>query len=189
MEKKEYLTLKETAAYLRVHPITVRRWALAGEIPCFKVGKQWRFSASKIAEWAGENEADEGMGEILVVDDEEDIREVCRRCFENFGCSVREAGNGREALAMMESHLPDLVLLDLRMPIMDGPTTLARIRKQWPQIPVTIITAYGDTQLMERALEFAPFTVVKKPFTLDKLLQGVQMNYLYAKIVGGDGKA
>jgi excisionase family DNA binding protein len=188
MEKDKYLTLKETAAYLRVHPITVRRWALAGEIPCFKIGKQWRFSAGKIAEWAGENDTDQSMGEILVVDDEESIRQICRRYFENYGCRVREARDGREALTMMESHPPDLVLLDLRMPVMDGPATLARIRKRWPNIPVTIITAYGDTQLMERALEHTPFTVVKKPFTLGKLLEGVQLNYLYRKVGAGGGE-
>ena len=188
MEKDKYLTLKETAAYLRVHPITVRRWALAGEIPCFKVGKQWRFSAGKIAEWAGENDDDQRMGEILVVDDEESIREICRRYFENYGCRVRMAQDGGEALTMIESHLPDLILLDLRMPVMDGPDTLAEIRKRWPDIPVTIITAHGDTELMERALEHAPFTVVKKPFTLDKLLEGVQLNYLYRKVgIGGKG--
>lgn len=187
MEKDKYLTLKETANFLRVHPITIRRWALDGRIPCFKVGKQWRFSAVKLTEWSGEKDADRRVGDIMVVDDEESIREICRRYFEKVGCRVRVARDGREAICLMESHLPDLLLLDLRMPVMDGPSTLAEVRKRWPQIPVTIITAYGDSKLMERAIKHTPFTVVRKPFTFDQLVEGVQLNYLNLKFGGWGG--
>ncbi|MDP8247289.1 MAG: response regulator [Candidatus Tritonobacter lacicola] len=182
MEEDRFLTLKETAEYLRVHPMTVRRWALAGRMPCFKVGRQWRFSLKKLAEWTDESSPDQGIGEILIVDDEENIRDMCRRYFEGVGCRVRVAADGREALARIEENVPDILLLDLRMPGMDGPATLGEVRKRWPEIPVTIITAYGESALMERALDYTPFTVVKKPFTFEKLLQAVQVGLLSRQV-------
>lgn len=182
MKDDRFLTLKETAEYLRVHPMTVRRWALAGRMPCFKIGRQWRFSMKKLAEWTGKSGSDRRSGDILVVDDEESIRAMCRRYFEGVGCRVREARDGREALALIEEKVPDLLLLDLRMPGMDGPATLGEVRKRWPEIPVTIVTAYGESDLMERALEHAPFTVVKKPFTFETLLHVVQVGLLSRQV-------
>ena len=119
---------------------------------------------------------------VLVLDDEENIRDMCRRYFEGVGCRVRVAADGREALARIEENVPDILLLDFWMPGMDGPATLGEVRKRWPEIPVTIITAYGESALMERALDYTPFTVVKKPFTFEKLLQAVQVGLLSRQV-------
>jgi len=97
MGNEQFLTLKETAEYFRVQPLTVRRWVLAGKIPAIKVEGQWRFIPQEIANWAkqGSNQPEEWR--ILIVDDDEQIRPAWRRVMESEGYIVREARNGREA--------------------------------------------------------------------------------------------
>ncbi len=115
-----------------------------------------------------------GNGRVLVVDDEERICSFCRRELEEAGYLVREARDGRAALEINRKTAADLVLLDLAMDGMDGSETLRELRKEWPDLPVIIITAYGDSELMLRALEYSPFMVLNKPFTREQLLSVVK---------------
>ena len=80
---------------------------------------------------------------ILVVDDDAGVRQLLRRTLEAEGYSVGEAENGRAALALLESGLPGVILLDLMMPEMDGfgVVSALRAREAWHGIPVVIITA------------------------------------------------
>jgi DNA-binding response OmpR family regulator len=84
------------------------------------------------------------MKKILVVDDEENIRELYRDELVEEGYRVEMAENGLQALAKVESFRPDLVTLDVMMPGMDGIEVLRRIREKNPSIPVLLLTAFGE---------------------------------------------
>lgn len=174
MRNDEYITLKETAEYFRVQPLTVRRWALAGKIPCDKVGGQWRFSLKKIVEWAERGSGTRKTSDILLVDDDDQIRPIWRRILEAEGYAVREARNGEEALSRFKEFPPDIMTLDLDMPVMNGPDTLNIVRQWRPDLPVIIATAFGESELMERALEYSPFTVLSKPCSKVDLVKAVK---------------
>ncbi len=93
--------------------------------------------------FSGASESPSKTPSILVVEDDVDSREILRVILNKAGCGVLEAGNGIEALASLKEALPDLILLDLMMPEMDGFEFLAAIREHeaWHDIPVVIITA------------------------------------------------
>lgn len=174
MDREQYLTLKETAEFFRVQPLTVRRWVLAGKIPAIKVQGQWRFSPREINNWArkGSNQPEEWR--ILIVDDDDQIRPAWRRVLEREGYIVREAQNGREALDRINDNPPDIMLLDLDMPVMNGPETLNIVRQRYPDLAVIVITAFGNSNLMEEAMPHAPFTVLNKPCLPNAVLKAVK---------------
>ena len=86
----------------------------------------------------------ETMKKILVVDDEESIRELYRADLSDEGYEVELAVNGRQALVLLESFLPDLVTLDIKLPDIDGIEVLRRIREKNATIPVVLLTAFGE---------------------------------------------
>ena len=85
---------------------------------------------------------------ILVVDDEANIRTSVRMCLEGAGYVVRQASNGSEAMEQITRHPPDLMLLDLAMPVMDGMTVLTEMRSLWASFPtrVVVVTAHGSVK-------------------------------------------
>lgn len=92
---------------------------------------------------------------VVVVDDHLVVREGLRMMLELAGegfTLVGDAADGAAALRLVEERQPDVVLMDLRMPGMDGLETIARIRKDWPQIAVVILTTYNEDDLMVRGL-------------------------------------
>jgi CheY-like chemotaxis protein len=106
---------------------------------------------------------------ILYVDDEDDIREVAVMSLQiDAGLEVRAAGSGAEALALLEqgSWRPDLLLLDVMMPEMDGPTLLQEVwARQGPErTPVVFITARAQPQDRERLMALGALQVIAKPF-------------------------
>src|SRR3954469_22699910 len=80
---------------------------------------------------------------VLIVDDDDAVRGVFRRVLERAGWTVLEAANGSAGLALCRAHEPGLVLLDLRMPEMDGLEVLTRIVSEHPETPVIMITGQG----------------------------------------------
>ena len=88
------------------------------------------------------------MSTILIVDDEQIIRQLFQKVLEQDGHDVVTADNGQEALAAMQLHAPDLVLLDLNMPVMDGLSFLRLMRRNenWKDTPVVILSALADRQ-------------------------------------------
>lgn len=104
---------------------------------------------------------------ILYVDDEPDIREIAEMALElDPDLEVRSVGSGPEALEIAIDWRPDLILLDVMMPGMDGPTTLStlRVRKDTAAIPVVFITARTQAQEKERFLSLGAAGVISKPF-------------------------
>ena len=105
-----------------------------------------------------------GLGRILIVDDELSVREVLSEYFVEQGYSVESAGDGEEALALVQRVTPDLVLLDVRMPRMDGVETLRRIRGIAPEVSVIMVTANEDVGLARETLKLGALDYVAKPF-------------------------
>jgi two-component system, cell cycle sensor histidine kinase and response regulator CckA len=114
-----------------------------------------------------------GSGElILVVDDEEAIREITKGTLETFGYKVLTAGDGTEAVALYAANRDDIkiVLTDMMMPFMDGPATIRALQKLNPQVK---IIAAGGLAANEKAAEAASAgvkTFLAKPYTAEKLL-------------------
>jgi DNA-binding NtrC family response regulator len=113
------------------------------------------------------------MAKILVVDDEQDIRETLKDILEKEGYGVEMAGSGDEAISMFSSVKPDLVLMDVRMPGMNGVDLLKKLRQMNAEVPVAMITAYEDVALAEEALGLGAYDYIKKPFDLDYLRESV----------------
>ena len=115
------------------------------------------------------------MSRVLVVDDEPDIRLLMRVTLQTAGHTVLEAGDGQAALESIRSDSFDLVLLDLRMPIVDGWAVLASLSEEGrtPDLPVIAISAHADPEMMQRALECGCRAYLSKPFKPDALRQVV----------------
>ena len=111
---------------------------------------------------------------LLIVDDDPAMREILGTILERAEFDVSTAEDGHAALAQIRRQIPDVVLMDLEMPGMDGPTTLQEIRREWGELPVILHTGHVDGPLLSRALEWSPFTVLAKPCPMDRLVQTVR---------------
>jgi CheY-like chemotaxis protein len=110
-----------------------------------------------------------GLTALLVVDDEQGMRDTLADILEERHFSVAQAANGEEALSMVGQHRFDLVLMDVRMPVMDGVTALEHIAAQEPHPPVILMTAYAQSSELNRAAGQAA-AIVHKPLDLPALL-------------------
>ncbi len=111
---------------------------------------------------------------ILVVDDEDEIRESVREILSDEGYRVIEASNGAKALQLIREEHPRLVLLDIWMPQMDGIVLLKEIKKQEPAINVIMISGHGNIHTAVTATKFGAFDFLEKPLSLDGLLLTVR---------------
>ena len=110
--------------------------------------------------------------DILVVEDEDNIREVVGRYLEREGFSVREAADGYAALDAIEQQEPDLIVMDLMLPGIDG-LTLTRQVQQKSGIPIIILTARGDTSDRIRGLDWGADDYLPKPFSPRELVSRI----------------
>lgn len=113
------------------------------------------------------------LGRILVVDDDENICELINMYLNSGGYETKKCHNGREACAIFEDFKPELVLLDIMLPGMDGIEVLKNIRKN-SEIPVIMLTAKGDTFDKVLALELGADDYIVKPFEPKELLARVK---------------
>jgi len=107
---------------------------------------------------------------ILVVDDDEVVRLSHRRSLANAHCNVETAWNGIEALQAMEQRPFDVVLLDLRMPGMDGMTVLKTIKEKWPDCEVVVITGYPTLETAKEAVRLGACGYLAKPVGPDEVI-------------------
>lgn len=115
------------------------------------------------------------LGKVLVVDDELEVRELLREFLSGRGYEALMAGSGMEALDAVEAEKPDLVLLDVAMPEMDGVEVLKRLAMMDPPVPVIMVTANTDLSLTSRLLAMGAVDYIPKPFDLDYLDQAVSI--------------
>ncbi len=112
---------------------------------------------------------------VLVVDDDCEVREALCLLLGDAGFDVETAAEGREALRLMGQKRPDLVVLDLMMVGLDGPSTLKEIRRRLGPIPVIVHTGFSSSApLMKRALESSPFTLLAKPCLPNVIVETVR---------------
>ena len=117
--------------------------------------------------------ASEGSGRILVVDDDALIRETLATALGDEGYAVRVAPDGRAALSALGTWRPDVIVLDLMMPVMDGVAFRAAQRSvaETAQIPVIVLSAAHEVQ--SRAASLDPAAIFAKPFDLGALLDAI----------------
>ena len=169
----ELMTLEEVANYLRVTEKTIYRLLDKRAIPATRVSHLWRFDKTYIDNWL--NQSSIGVdARILVVDDDDTICSLFKDTLESEGYKVTTANDSREALKLVTKGDYTLLFLDLKMPEMDGAELLRQIRESKPEMPVTIITRYPESDLMMKALDYGPLGVMKKPFKASDVLTNVR---------------
>ncbi len=109
---------------------------------------------------------------VLIVDDEPEIRATVSAMLEIEGYDVDEAANGADALLALERRVPDLVLLDMRMPVLDGWGFARELRRRGHATPIVVMTAARDAARW--ASEVAASSFVAKPFGFDDLIGAVE---------------
>lgn len=174
VDSTDVFDASEAADYLKINVQTVRRLARDREIPAFRVGGSWRFRRSWLERWAeAQHTTTSRSAHVVAVDDEEVVLGFVQRTLADDNCAVSVATNGPDALELMGRRAPDLVILDLVMPGMGGPTLLGHVREKYGTVPVIILTAYPESEAMERAMEYSPITLLAKPPRLQQFLDAV----------------
>ena len=107
---------------------------------------------------------------ILVVDDEESICQSLRGILSDEGYEVRSVGSAEEALKAVEDDLPDLVLLDIWLPGMDGLEALKILKADYPQVPVIMMSGHGTIETAVKATKLGAFDFIEKPISLEKVV-------------------
>ena len=109
------------------------------------------------------------MAKILIVDDEEGMRWALSRIVREEGYEALTAGNGKESLKMVAEEEPDLVFMDIKMPVMNGLDALERIRRTNKEIVVVVLTAYDDAKFISRAIGLGAYDYLVKSIDIDKV--------------------
>jgi two-component system chemotaxis response regulator CheY len=111
-------------------------------------------------------------GKILLVDDEPHIRKFVGLLLKQLGSpTIIEAANGQEALALYQQERPDLVLLDVNMPGLDGLATLRKLRELDPEVVVIMLTSLANRQVVEGAADLGACLYIRKDTPKDEMLK------------------
>jgi len=114
---------------------------------------------------------------VLLVDDELEFLETLVKRLKKRNLCVQGAKSGEEALQMLKSEQPDVVLLDVKMPGMDGIETLRQIKKLYPLVEVIMLTGHASMEVAIEGMELGAFDYLMKPMNIDELLYKLQDAY------------
>jgi DNA-binding NtrC family response regulator len=109
------------------------------------------------------------MEKILIIDDDSDIQLVLSDIIKSEGYEVITAYNGEKALEKIREHSPDLVLLDIKLPGMDGMKVLEEIKKTNKSLIVIMLTGYGEIKDAVQAMKMGAFNYITKPFENEEI--------------------
>jgi excisionase family DNA binding protein len=171
----DWLTLGQAAKYLGVAQSTIRKWSDQGRVPAFYTpGGHRRYrrgDLERFLERSGPAGRSAGGPTVLIVDDDAGTRALVRASLEVEGFDVREAESATEGLSVLEQDPPDLILLDVMMPQMDGWEMLRRVQEQHGgAIPVVMFSGQVDENAAGDAAERGASAFVGKPFDPQQLL-------------------
>lgn len=110
------------------------------------------------------------MDTVLIVDDERVIRNGCKRAFDAEGFRVLTAANGREALEVLSSTRVDVMLCDLKMPVMGAVDVMKEVSSLYPDLPIIIITGQGTVGNAIESIKAGAYDFVTKPFRIEDLV-------------------
>jgi len=105
-------------------------------------------------------------GKILIVDDQKGVRRLLEELFKKEGWDVKVASDGQEAISLVKEKLPDIILMDVKMPNMNGLEASQVILQAHSQIPIIMMTAYGEIEVVMKALEAGVRKCITKPFDI-----------------------
>jgi excisionase family DNA binding protein len=169
----DWLTLGQAAKYLGVAQSTIRKWSDGGRLPAFYTpGGHRRFRRGDLDAFLSGSRGAPVAGSplVLVVDDDERLREYIRVNLEMDGYAVREAANADEGLAVLEDEPPDLILLDVMMPEVDGFEMLRRMQERHGVGAIPVIMFSGKVNDAAAAAERGANTFIGKPFDPQQLI-------------------
>ena len=173
----DWLTLGQAAKYLGVAQSTIRKWSEQGRVPAFYTpGGHRRYRRPDLDNFlnrSGPGGSTQQGPVVLIVDDDERVREYLRVNLEMEGYAVREAGNAEEGLGVLEEVSPDLILLDVMMPEVDGWEMLRRVQERHGvgAIPVVMFSGKVNEQSAQEATARGAQGFVGKPFDPQQLIE------------------
>jgi excisionase family DNA binding protein len=177
----EWLTLGQAARFLGVAQSTIRKWSDQARVPAFYTpGGHRRYRRADLEAFldrSGPGGKPKSGPLILLVDDDEKVRELVRVNLEFEGYTVREAGSADEGLRAIDEAKPDLILLDVMMPHVDGWEMLRRVQAQYGAgaIPVVMFSGKVDEQAQALAASSGARGFVGKPFDLQHLIEQTKL--------------
>jgi excisionase family DNA binding protein len=174
----DWLTLGQAAKYIGVAQSTIRKWSDQGRVPAFYTpGGHRRYRRGDLdtfLERSGPNSGGGGSSgpTVLIVDDDPKLREYVRVNLEMEGYSVKEAGSAEEGLSVLDESTPDLVLLDVMMPEVDGWEMLRRVQERHGvgAIPVIMFSGKVDEKAAAEATSRGAQGFIGKPFNPQELI-------------------
>jgi excisionase family DNA binding protein len=179
----DWLTLGQAAKYLGVAQSTIRKWSDGGRLLAFYTpGGHRRYRRSDLDAFLAQSgggappRTREGRRLILIVDDDDRLREFVRVNLEMEGYSVREAADAEQGLAALEEEPPDLILLDVMMPKVDGWEMLRRVQERHGvgSIPVIMFSGKVDEEAMRDAASRGAQGFIGKPFNPQQLIESTK---------------
>lgn len=170
------MTVDELSQYLRVTKRTIYRLLKKGDLPAVKVGHKWRFNKNAIDQWLHSPTENHEL-RLLVIDDDPIISALFDQTLKSHGHKLAIAESAVRGLEYVERLSFDRIFLDLQMPNMNGAELFRLIRQIDQHVPVTIITGYPDSDLMDKALAYGSFSVMKKPFGQREIAAAIGQPY------------
>ena len=170
----DWLTVGQAAKHLGVAQSTIRKWSDQGRVPAFYTpGRHRRYRRGDLDNFLERSGPSGGSGPtVLIVDDDPKVREYIRVNLELGGYSVKEAGSADEGLSVLDESTPDLVLLDVMMPEVDGWEMLRRVQERHGAggIPVIMFSGKADEQAADEAASRGAQGFIGKPFNPQELI-------------------
>jgi excisionase family DNA binding protein len=173
----DWLTLGQAAKYLGVAQSTIRKWSDQGLLPAFYTpGGHRRFRRRDLDSFLARSGRGGQPGPlVLIVDDDPGLRRYVRASLESEGYAVREAGSAEEGLAALEEESPDLILLDVMMPKIDGWEMLRLVQERHGVGAIPVIMFSGRVEEgADEAVSRGAKAFVGKPFDAEQLVESTK---------------
>jgi len=171
----DWLTLGQAAKYLGVAQSTIRKWSDQGRVPAFYTpGGHRRYRRPDLDNFLNRSGPGGSLQQgplVLIVDDDERVREYVRVNLEMEGYSVREAASAEEGLSALDDEPPDLILLDVMMPQVDGWEMLRRVQERHGVGSIPVVMFSGQLDAGSEAAQRGAQGFVGKPFDLRALIE------------------